>query len=337
MKKHLYLLLFVVVALMSACNTTEQIRLTTMRPAEIEYHRTRPHLAVVNNSRVPDATALSRYTDENGAQYKLSFVTDSMPHFMATSLATQLYDTHFFEQVDLLLPDSTHVTGVAGVDSMLVAEWKRNYPDDVHLVINDISPCVIMRTDAMGGYFATELMAVTTVQMQCVIPRRPLFEVIVSDTLVWYGYGDTPAQTQAALPLIDEVLQEAMHQLSARIVERCAPYERVVDRYLFSTGHVAMKDACKYWQNDMREEASYVWEYVLAEGKDNGRRARAAANLALYNELQDDYEKALEYAREAQRLFIAANDVAEAEYVMLYCKDLEKRIEERDRLNHQLD
>ena len=41
--------------------------------------------------------------------------------------------------------------------------------------------------------------------------------------------------------------------------------------------------------------ASYLWEYVYEEQKNETARAMAAANLAVYNELFDNYKVAIEW------------------------------------------
>jgi len=97
---------------------------------------------------------------------------------------------------------------------------------------------------------------------------------------------------------------------------------------------MAMKDAYRYWEEEKFEEASYIWEYVYKKGKDQGRRAKAAANLAIYNEIEENFAQALEYIEEAMKIFVEKNYVAEAEYASSYYQDLKKRIEENNILNN---
>ena len=49
--------------------------------------------------------------------------------------------------------------------------------------------------------------------------------------------------------------------------------------------------------------ASYLWEYVYEEQKNETPRAMAAANLAVYNELFDNYKVAIEWVDKSLSLF----------------------------------
>ena len=49
--------------------------------------------------------------------------------------------------------------------------------------------------------------------------------------------------------------------------------------------------------------ASYLWEYVYEEQKNETTRAMAAANLAVYNELFDNYKVAIEWVDKSLSLF----------------------------------
>ena len=64
------------------------------------------------------------------------------------------------------------------------------------------------------------------------------------------------------------------------------------------------------------------------KAKNKGRRAKAAANLALYNEIEENYTEALRYAQEAASILVEINDVEATLYITGYVADLERRIEE---------
>lgn len=318
------------------CSSVHLVQLDTMRPAQVDYHINKPQLVVVNNSPIPNGSDYSRYIDENGKHYRLSYNGDSIPGNFAIELAHQLYESQYFESVDVVLSDSNYITGLRGIDRLQAEEWLSQYPYSVHLAINDIRPCATMRIETFEGVFGVDLQIATTIELQCFVPCDTIKQIAISDTLVWYSYGETPQQARNELPTFEECIHEALASIATRTSKYLTPYKHIVDRYIFVTGHTAMQDAHRYWDNGQHTEASYIWEYIYEKSGNRGRKAKAAANLALYYELNDDYTTALDYARKAHALFIENNDMDETEYAALYCSDLERRIKEKKILDQQV-
>ena len=194
-----------------------------------------------------------------------------------------------------------------------------------------------MQVTPIDGIFCSDMSVVSQAHMQCFVPDREVINLSVCDTLYWQSYGDTPYMANSYMPDFEECINEAIAALSLKVADIFAPHIRIVNRYIFSTGHPAMKDAFKYWDNNQYTEASYIWEYVYKYAKDKGRRAKAAANLAVYNEIEDNYTDALKYAQEAASIFVNINEVEAAQYTINYCSDLESRIEEAPLLDNVME
>lgn len=333
--KHLIRLFVFLIPLLWSCSSVHYLQLDTIRPAQVDYHINSPRMVVVNNSKTPDGGEYSRYTDENGKLYRLSYNGDSIPNYFAMQLAHLLYESHYYESVEVLFTDSNYISGTNGVDTLTAYEWMSQYPYSVHLSINDIRPCAMMRVEPLDGIFGIDLQIASSAQLQCFIPGDSVAQIAINDTVAWYAYGDTPQWARNELPPFEDCLNEALASLAYRTSRYLVPHKHTVERYIFVTGHAAMKDAYKYWEKEQYTEAAYLWEYVYEKGKNRGRRAKAAVNLALYYELNDNFTKALYYAQNAHSLFIKNNDVSEAEYTNRYCNDLEQRIKEDAILNRQ--
>ncbi len=302
------------------CSSVVPVQLGVMRPARVSYHKVSPPLVVVCNSFIPDVSKDSRYIDETGKHFRMDFAGDSIPSYFTVSLATRLHESACFDSVQVVFPDSAYITGCKGVD-IETSEMEYAY-----VVVNEVKPIATLRADAFDGVYCVSLTMALSTMMQCFVPGHLPVTEHVADTLSWYAYGDTPKEARLSMPPFEMCLEEALSELAGLAMERFVPHVESVERYLFVTAHPAMKDALKFWQSEQYVEASYLWEYVYEKAKDKGRKASAAANLALYYELQDDYEAALKYAESAYNLFIEAHGVAEAEYVANYCEDLRKRI-----------
>ena len=144
--------------------------------------------------------------------------------------------------------------------------------------------------------FVTDLSVATTLNLRVYWPNKiePSSEM-VTDTLYWQSFGYTPDDAHSSLPLTAEFIQEAMRQISARVRELFIPHVDNVNRYIYTSTNPAMDDAYDFWQQKKYKEASYLWEYVYEEQKNETTRAMAAANLAVYNELFDNYKVAIEW------------------------------------------
>lgn len=303
-----------------SCSSVVPVQLGVMRPARVSYHEAFPPLAVVCNSFVPDVSKDSRYIDENGKYFRLNFAGDSIPSYFTVSLATRLYESAYFDSVQVVFPDSADITGRAGFDPEMVDSGC------VYIVVNDVNPIATLRVDAFDDVYGVSLEMALLTSVQCFVPGNAPVTEYVSDTLYWYAYGDTPKAARLDIPPFEVCLEDALSNLSAHVSDRFVPHVESVERYLFATAHPAMKDALKFWREERYIEASYLWEYVYEQAKNRGRRACAAVNLALYYELQDNYESALKYAQEACSLFVSTHEDVAAEYAAEYCKDLQSRV-----------
>ena len=323
------------IPLLWGCNSVHYLQLDTTRPAQIDYHINMPQMVIVNNSEAPNGSEYSRYIDENGKYYRLSYDGDSVPKFYTMELAHQLYESQYFDGIEVILTDSNYITGRTGIDSLRTAEWMSQYPYSVHIAINEIRPCATMRIDAIDGFFGVDLLIETSAQLQCFIPGDTVKNIVIADSVAWYAYGETPQWARNELPAFDDCIIEALASLATQTSKYLVPHTETSQRYIFVTGHAAMQDAYRYWERGEYTEASYLWEYIYENAKNRGRRAKAAINLALYHELNDNYSSALDYAHKALTLFIENNDIDEGEYATHYCEELEQRIKEESILNRQ--
>ena len=328
MKKIFLPCLFAILLSLSSCSWVHNIQIDTLRPAQVSYHIPTPGIVVLSNCTIDSDNNNSRYIDENGKEYKLIIPSDSLPQEMAMSLATNLYDSRAFTHVEVLLLDSSDITGTAPIDQAMLHEWQSYAPNDVHIAINAITPTVNMQVIPLEDMFCAELSITTQAIMQCFIPDMEVSDMTVCDTLYWQTYGETPTIACSHMPEFEACLEEAITSLSVRASNLLAPHQCIVNRTIFVTGHPAMKDAYEYWESGLYTEASYIWEYVYKHAQDKGRKAKAAANLALYHEIEEELTQALKYAQAAEQIFEELKSTTELQYAISYRRDLEQRIKE---------
>lgn len=151
------------------------------------------------------------------------------------------------------------------------------------------------------------------------------------DTMEWQGSGYTPESAEASLPPAEKCLREALQRLSNIVETQYIPYRDKVGRIYFVSFYPLMKDADKYWKDGKYDEASYLWEYVYENSSRRQLQAHAAANMAMYEELNDRYEQALMWARIAYSLFCKQCNVYDPQiaYLSDYIRQLKDREKER--------
>lgn len=158
--------------------------------------------------------------------------------------------------------------------------------------------------------------------------------IAFTDSIKWDSYSTNKEDLHQFIPDIDECLKEAAEYIGNKVVQQLLPSNKNVKRFYFNTSSPIMKDADRYWKSGNYDYASYLWEYMYETSKKNYFKAMAAANLALYNELKDNYTQAEIWAKISIDLF---KDNSEEQKMMEnYLKELKKRIEDDQILRFQL-
>ena len=236
---------------------------------------------------------------------------DSTTYRLAEYIALELSDAHYFPEITIFYDDSiTLPKSLYPLLSENQLSIVRGGADNTAVVSLDKTDMVVNMEDhtLLGSsgetVFVTDLSVATTLNLRVYWPNKiePSSEM-VTDTLYWQSFGYTPDDAHSSLPLTAEFIQEAMRQISARVRELFIPHVDNVNRYIYTSTNPAMDDAYDFWQQKKYKEASYLWEYVYEEQKNETTRAMAAANLAVYNELFDNYKVAIEWVDKSLSLF----------------------------------
>ena len=236
---------------------------------------------------------------------------DSTTYRLAEYIALELSDAHYFPEITIFYDDSiTLPKSLYPLLSENQLSIVRGGSDNTAVVSLDKTDMVVNMEDhtLLGSsgetVFVTDLSVATTLNLRVYWPNKiePSSEM-VTDTLYWQSFGYTPDDAHSSLPLTAEFIQEAMRQISARVRELFIPHVDNVNRYIYTSTNPAMDDAYDFWQQKKYKEASYLWEYVYEEQKNETTRAMAAANLAVYNELFDNYKVAIEWVDKSLSLF----------------------------------
>ena len=259
----------------------------------------------------------------------------STTYRLAEYIALELSDAHYFPEITIFYDDSiTLPKSLYPLLSENQLSIVRGGADNTAVVSLDKTDMVVNMEDhtLLGSsgetVFVTDLSVATTLNLRVYWPNKiePSSEM-VTDTLYWQSFGYTPDDAHSSLPLTAEFIQEAMRQISARVRELFIPHVDNVNRYIYTSTNPAMDDAYDFWQQKKYKEASYLWEYVYEEQKNETTRAMAAANLAVYNELFDNYKVAIEWVDKSLSLFEKRVDSNASDITVL--RDYRRQLMER--------
>ena len=293
--------ILVAVMLFSACTTIQYFSFERLQPAEINFPEQVRSVGVVN--------AVPSTHRGNG-------------RVAAEAFAQEIASADYFSQVVICDSALQSLDGIQ-TDSLIQALGV-----DMLFAIEQVE--VELKK---GTYYIPELMAKVPVVDGIVTPlvrsyvagrEAPLFSITKSDTICWELRQD----------LTEEIIIKEASEYAAKLpMEYLLPYWKEVERYYFDGGNVEMRDAGIFVREGNWDEAGALWQ-TLYDTKKGKVKMRAAYNLALYHELQDDFEKAKEYLDTASSL--ATEGSWEEQLIVLYLFKMQELSKDNHRLKVQM-
>ncbi len=275
----------------SACTTLQSISYERLHAAEVCFPEQVRKVGIINNMPVIEE-------DPASIAYS-SGMLEGDGKVMAEAFAQAIASTNYFEQV--VICDSALRSADAPLDS------ESSLPAGlVDSLIQALEVDMLFVTERVGIQLKesslyvpeqlTDLPAmdgVITPVVRAYVTNRstPLFEVSSTDTVC---REITPTLTY------EKLIKDASEYAGTLPMKQLLPHWQEIFRAYFDGGRVEMRDAGVYVREQNWEEAARIWQ-KLYDNKKGTVRMRAAYNLAVHYELQNEFERALEYLDEATR------------------------------------
>lgn len=347
--------------LMCSCQSMMPLSIDYMLPAEISFPAELKKVAVVNN--VPaynEKDFLIRQEEKAATKTEGSSLTQFFrgdADRTTESLAEGLADGNYFEEV--IICDSTLQTKGGGeTNGQLTTEQvdRLSYElgADFLLALEDVQIKAVRKVEyspVFQAYFgSTDLKVVPTVRIYLPGRRAGLHTVQSTDSIFWEEIGGSFEEAEARLISNKELVEQASEFAGSIPVKKMLPHWETASRILHTGGCVEMRDAAVYVRENNWSEALPLWRQVYEKAKGK-KKMRAAHNLALGYEMQDNLQQALEWAKKAQELAFDADQVEQKKntaeidadevpnYALesLYVTELEKRTSQMALLNTQME
>ena len=297
--KKIICVITLVVFLFSACTTLRSVSLERLQAADLNFPEQVKRVGVINRVPVMPDT-LSGKKGMKGTMEGNGWIVSEL-------FAEKVADTHYFDQVlicDSALrkpgdhPEANPFLSVAEIDSL-----SQIMDVDVLLVMErvelQLSEAVVYVPELLDHFPSVDAVITPVVRVYKEGRELPLFTLSESDTLCW--------MKNSRLTL-DEIVQQSSRHAAGMLINYLLPSWQEFHRYYFDGGHVDMRDAGIYVREDDWQEAAALWKTVY-DSKKGKQKMRAAFNLALYHELQDEFAQALRYLDEAEALSAADLEV----------------------------
>lgn len=288
------------VVAMTSCGTINTIHFDQLKAAKVSFPEVIRKVGIINNMPIIEG-------DEKDLA-QTDGLLEGNGKVAAEALAQEIASTGYFDEVvicdsalcDLKISLKNH-QGVreewkgAPLPQEEINEWLEQLDVDMLLSLDRIHIGLKENQIFLDGVVSVPVLdgAISSL-LRAYVPgrERPVFMINKQDTIFW---EPNPSLT------FTTIVKESSEHAASILVPYLLPSWKEVSRHYFDGGGVEMRDAGVYVREYNWEEAYSLWKKVYDTKKGN-QKMRAAFNLALYSEIQGDFDRAKAYIEVAKEL-----------------------------------
>lgn len=331
----------------TACSSISYFGIETFTPSEVTFSDSVKSVVIVDNALNQPSGFGVEATVLGEKKKDYSIDSDSITYYASQGLAKMLYDSKYFDDVKLY-KDPVRIQGPFYSDVKLQPEQvflisRRTNSDAVisidRLLFNAKTSIMSLDRDYEIGSVVVEVSGILRVYLPG--KEEPLSTLYVADTLnCWMGNENLMDYNAVSVVSEKEALRFAVMETLYRTYYRFIPYWKQDERCYYKQIGSRWLEASAHARNEKWDEAANRWFSIYQSAKSNSTKAKAAFNMALFNELKGNFPKALDWAVKSQALFEEHyGDKRQHENIKKaksYVDILSKRIETDRLLNTQL-
>lgn len=181
--------------------------------------------------------------------------------------------------------------------------------------------------DFMMGDYIEEFRLIMKILWRVYVEdaMTPIDEYLQQDTLFYMNRQSSPSSTYLNPT---DVIRDGSLELGFRYGLRHIPKWKEVARVVFRGGRPGLREAAELTDLGRWDEAAKIWVPLIRD-EDEKIAARACHNLAVHYELLDDIVTATNYIKRA-------GDLWDNKITQTYREDLEKRLQDQQKLQKQV-
>lgn len=357
MKKSLYKLMYLsLVAVVSSCVSLESLTIDYLQPADLSFPKQIKSVGVVNNvSNIPDNKLITDTVPKS--EYEIGRKVSQFngnPVITTESLAEAIAAENYFDEV-IICDSALRAKDIFARESTLSTEEVKQLADELQVDLIVALENIQLKETRLITYYPGMLDFTGTVDVKVYpsvtvyLPTRmkPLATINASDSIFWEEFARTRGILHTRLINEEKVIEEASRYAGDIPVKHLVPYWTTANRYYFTGGSVNMRDADIYVRENNWDKAVELWKTEY-ETKKKKKKLRAACNIALYYEINDNLDeaeawlnKAGEIAGEVETNFKGYNptsgELSYHAFIYVYLDQIKNRKEKLNRVKLQME
>lgn len=331
-----------------SCAGIKTLTIQTQEPAQVTLPINIGKLLIVNNVvNQPYDIGHSKKTLGKSIPEEVSVKTDSLSIIYTEALTQFLDEEGHFETVmvyDKPLRNDDEYWKEEPITPEKMQELRKSTGADAIvsldklLVLSSFEDVFIQE-----GYPFAKLSGTISSTLRAYLPtldgQIPTIHYI--DSLYWEGFdiSDGMAYAEFVLPHAEEALKELAVYAADKMTYVLTPHWITQERWYYTLPSSTMRAAESFAEQSKWTEALEKWNSFFNSTKNKTDKAKTASNIALSYEMLDDIETALDWIIISEKLFNESTPASslERKRISLYKTEIERRLDNSNKLNMQVD
>lgn len=306
MRKFLYITPILLSLLVCSCVSISQISIDNLEPAKVSFPKDIKTVAIVNNTITDKETKVTEERGELNQIISTKSTFQGNAKLTTEAFAENVAKANFFDEViicDSVLRERDLLPRESELSQNEVKKLTTDLGVDMLFSVENVTIKTDQRTYFLDNIFRSTIDATVAPMIKVYLPSRtkPLFTVYPEDKIYWDGYGLSPTIAERNLITKDSLIKEASAFAGELPTKVILPRWEKVNRFYYTSGCLELRDGGALVREGSWDEALKLWQ-TAHEKKSKKIKMRTAFNIALYYELQDKIEQAIEWAKKADQL-----------------------------------
>jgi len=283
-----------------------QISIDNLEPAKVSFPKDIKTVAIVNNTITDKETKVTEERGELNQLISTKSTFQGNAKLTTEAFAENVAKANFFDEViicDSVLRERDLLPRESELSQNEVKKLTTDLGVDMLFSVENVTIKTDQRTYFLDNIFRSTIDATVAPMIKVYLPSRtkPLFTVYPEDKIYWDGYGLSPTIAERNLITKDSLIKEASAFAGELPTKVILPRWEKVNRFYYTSGCLELRDGGALVREGSWDEALKLWQ-TAHEKKSKKIKMRTAFNIALYYELQDKIEQAIEWAKKADQL-----------------------------------
>lgn len=343
--------------LLTSCESLSQISIDYMMPGDFSFPTEIRRVGIVNNTY--DVT---KFTDSNSVKTihrnKLSrtvFYSYGKGKKTTESLAKAMADQNYFDEV-VICDSALRYNDIQPREQTLSREeinkLTKGLDVDAIIALENVEMKAVkeIRTQPKWDFFQGVIDVKIQPVVRVYVPTHdgPILTVNHNDSINWSEFGNSDKEVNDLLPSDTTMISQASDYAGTIPVKYLVPHWVSDARYYFSDGgsSTELRNATIFVRENNWNKAYAIWKRNYDQSKKPRRQMEMANNIALYYEMKDSIDQAIEWADKAHDLLLKINNGSTKnmnsnnhyyyQHIKTYLKELKHRQEKLPLLNLQM-